>query len=179
MFDLVGEDVLITGAGPIGMMAAAIARHAGARHIVITDVNDYRLNLAAKMGATRAVNVSPLVQPRESAGRRQFRDCATCDRRRLCRPDAFAYPDCEQPLDDGRKAGGRKPGDADALQRAIGWLLGDGALRHDDIRRAIGCGTQRVLPALRTLMAAGTVRCDRRGGAKYYSLTGKEPPHAD
>ena len=57
-FDLVGEDVLITGAGPIGIMAAAIARHAGARFVVITDVNDYRLNLAKKLGATRTVNVS-------------------------------------------------------------------------------------------------------------------------
>jgi threonine 3-dehydrogenase len=57
-FDLVGEDVLITGAGPIGAMAAAIARHVGARHVVITDVNDYRLDLAARMGATRTVNVA-------------------------------------------------------------------------------------------------------------------------
>ena len=57
-FDLVGEDVLITGAGPIGVMAAAIARYAGARHIVITDVNDYRLGLARKMGASRAINVT-------------------------------------------------------------------------------------------------------------------------
>jgi threonine 3-dehydrogenase len=57
-FDLVGEDVLITGAGPIGIMAVAIARHVGARHVVITDVNDYRLELARKMGATRAVNVA-------------------------------------------------------------------------------------------------------------------------
>ena len=57
-FDLVGEDVLITGAGPIGIMAVAIARHVGARHIVITDVNDYRLMLAEKMGATRAINVT-------------------------------------------------------------------------------------------------------------------------
>ena len=57
-FDLVGEDVLITGAGPIGIMAVAIARHVGARHIVITDVNEYRLELARKMGATRAVNVT-------------------------------------------------------------------------------------------------------------------------
>lgn len=55
-FDLVGEDVLITGAGPIGIMAAAVARHCGARHVVITDINDYRLDLAKKMGATRAVN---------------------------------------------------------------------------------------------------------------------------
>ncbi len=50
--------MLITGAGPIGAMAAAICRHAGARHVVITDVNDYRLDLAKKLGATRAVNVS-------------------------------------------------------------------------------------------------------------------------
>ena len=57
-FDLVGEDVLITGAGPIGIMAVAIAKHAGARHVVITDVNDYRLNVARKMGATRALNVT-------------------------------------------------------------------------------------------------------------------------
>jgi threonine 3-dehydrogenase len=56
-FDLVGEDVLITGAGPIGIMAAAIAKFVGARHIVITDVNEYRLDLAARMGATRVVNV--------------------------------------------------------------------------------------------------------------------------
>ncbi len=57
-FDLVGEDVLITGAGPIGVMAAAIARHVGARHVVVTDVNDYRLALAARLGATRTVNVT-------------------------------------------------------------------------------------------------------------------------
>jgi len=56
-FDLVGEDVLVTGAGPIGVMAVAIARHVGARHVVVTDVNDYRLGLAKKMGATRTVHV--------------------------------------------------------------------------------------------------------------------------
>jgi len=56
-FDLVGEDVLITGAGPIGIIAAGICKHVGARHVVITDVNDYRLNLARQMGATRTVNV--------------------------------------------------------------------------------------------------------------------------
>ena len=56
-FDLVGEDVLITGAGPIGCMAIPICRHAGARHIVITDVNPYRLDLARKMGATLALDV--------------------------------------------------------------------------------------------------------------------------
>jgi len=56
-FDLTGEDVLITGAGPIGIMAAAIARHVGARHVVVTDINDYRLNMAKQMGASRVVNV--------------------------------------------------------------------------------------------------------------------------
>ncbi|MBL8912056.1 MAG: L-threonine 3-dehydrogenase [Archangium sp.] len=57
-FDLVGEDVLITGAGPIGVMAAAICRHVGARHVVLTDVNDFRLELGRKLGATRTVNVA-------------------------------------------------------------------------------------------------------------------------
>jgi len=57
-FDLIGEDVLITGAGPIGIIAAGICKWIGARHVVITDVNDYRLNLAREMGATRTVNVA-------------------------------------------------------------------------------------------------------------------------
>ena len=56
-FDMIGEDVLITGAGPIGCMAAAICRHVGARNVVVTDMNDYRLNLAKELGATRTVNV--------------------------------------------------------------------------------------------------------------------------
>ena len=56
-YDLIGEDVLITGAGPIGVMATAIARHVGARHVAVTDINDYRLQLAKKMGATRIINV--------------------------------------------------------------------------------------------------------------------------
>ena len=55
-FDLVGEDVLITGAGPIGLMATAICRHVGARHVVVTDINPYRLELARKMGATLALD---------------------------------------------------------------------------------------------------------------------------
>ncbi len=55
-FPVLGEDVLVTGAGPIGIMAAAVARHAGARYVVITDVNESRLELARKMGVTRAVN---------------------------------------------------------------------------------------------------------------------------
>jgi threonine 3-dehydrogenase len=56
-FDVLGEDVLITGAGPIGCMAAAVVRHAGARHVVVTDVNPYRLALAKRLGATLAVDV--------------------------------------------------------------------------------------------------------------------------
>ncbi|MDP6153100.1 MAG: L-threonine 3-dehydrogenase [Phycisphaeraceae bacterium] len=56
-FNVLGEDVLITGAGPIGCMATAVVRHAGARHVVVTDVNPYRLDLAAAMGATRAIDV--------------------------------------------------------------------------------------------------------------------------
>ena len=56
-FPVLGEDVLVTGAGPIGIMAAAVARHAGARHVVITDVNPYRLDLARKFGVTAAVDV--------------------------------------------------------------------------------------------------------------------------
>ena len=57
-FKLVGEDVLIVGAGPIGMMAAAVCRHVGAKNIVVVDINDYRLNLAKQFGVTEAVNVS-------------------------------------------------------------------------------------------------------------------------
>ena len=57
-FDLLGEDVLITGAGPIGAMAAAVCRHAGARNVVITDVNPARLELAKTLGATRTVDVT-------------------------------------------------------------------------------------------------------------------------
>lgn len=57
-FDVLGEDVLITGAGPIGVMAAAVVKHAGARFVVVTDVNEYRLELARKMSATLAVNVT-------------------------------------------------------------------------------------------------------------------------
>jgi len=56
-FDVLGEDVLITGAGPIGCMAAAVVRHAGARHVIVTDINPYRLELAKKLGATRVVDV--------------------------------------------------------------------------------------------------------------------------
>lgn len=62
-FDLVGEDVLITGAGPIGIMASQIAKHVGARYVVITDRNEYRLKLAEQMGVTRAVNVNTTKLP--------------------------------------------------------------------------------------------------------------------
>ena len=57
-FDVLGEDVLVVGAGPIGIMAAAVCKHAGARHVVVSDLNDDRLKLAKKMGATRTVNVA-------------------------------------------------------------------------------------------------------------------------
>lgn len=57
-YDLLGEDVLITGAGPIGVMAAAVCRHAGARHVVVTDLNPKRLELAKQLGATYTVNVA-------------------------------------------------------------------------------------------------------------------------
>ncbi len=67
-FDVLGEDVLITGAGPIGIMAVAVAKHAGARYIVVTDVNEYRLNLARKMGATRTINI------KESSIEQAFKD---------------------------------------------------------------------------------------------------------
>ena len=69
-FPVLGEDVLVTGAGPIGIMAAAVAVHAGARYTVITDVNPYRLELARKMGVTRAVNVreSTLAETQKELG---------------------------------------------------------------------------------------------------------------
>jgi len=73
-FPLLGEDVLITGAGPIGVMAAGVVRHAGARHVVVTDVNDYRLGLAKKMGATVALNVRngpPLAEVQEQLGMKE------------------------------------------------------------------------------------------------------------
>jgi len=69
-FPVLGEDVLITGAGPIGIMSAAVVRHAGARHVVITDRNAYRLELARKMGVTRAVDTAqtPLGQIQKELG---------------------------------------------------------------------------------------------------------------
>src|SRR5258705_1641557 len=62
-FPVLGEDVLITGAGPIGIMAAAVVRHAGARHVVITDKNPYRLELARKIGVTLAVDTAETPLP--------------------------------------------------------------------------------------------------------------------
>ena len=62
-FNLTGEDVLITGAGPVGLFAVAIARFSGAKNIVITDINQYRLDIAMKLGATRTVNLSDLPKP--------------------------------------------------------------------------------------------------------------------
>ncbi|MFH1725513.1 MAG: L-threonine 3-dehydrogenase [Elusimicrobiota bacterium] len=62
-FDLVGEDVLVTGAGPIGIMGAVVARHVGARHVVITDLNEYRLDLAHKMGIQNVVDVRSTTLP--------------------------------------------------------------------------------------------------------------------
>jgi threonine 3-dehydrogenase len=69
-FPVLGEDVLITGAGPIGIMAAAVVRHAGARYVVITDVNEYRLALAEKLGVTLAVNpqATPLKEVQKKLG---------------------------------------------------------------------------------------------------------------
>ena len=72
-FDCLGEDVLITGAGPIGLMAAAVVRHAGARHVVISDVNPFRLELAKKMGATLAVDArnQSMAEVQEELGMRE------------------------------------------------------------------------------------------------------------
>src|SRR5262245_35822300 len=72
-FDILGEDVLITGAGPIGCMAAAVVRHAGARHVVVTDLNPYRLDLAMKLGATMAVDprTNPLPQVQKKLGMKE------------------------------------------------------------------------------------------------------------
>jgi len=72
-FNVLGEDVLITGAGPIGIMAAAVAQHAGARYIVITDINDYRLELAAEMRVDLALNINrtSIAQSQEKLGMKE------------------------------------------------------------------------------------------------------------
>ena len=69
-FPVLGEDVLITGAGPIGLMAIPVVRHAGARHVVVTDLNPFRLELARKMGATLAVDPTemPLAEAQKQLG---------------------------------------------------------------------------------------------------------------
>ena len=76
-FDVLGEDVLITGAGPIGIMAAAVARHAGARYVVITDVNPYRLELARKMGVTPRRRIRARRARRRAEGARHDRRAST------------------------------------------------------------------------------------------------------
>ena len=96
-FNMVGEDVLITGAGPIGIMAVAIAKRVGARHVVITDVNDYRLGLAQKMGATRAINVTrekldDAMQRARHAGRLRRRPRDVGQSRRVPRHAAHDAP---------------------------------------------------------------------------------------
>jgi threonine 3-dehydrogenase len=72
-FDCLGEDVLITGAGPIGLMATAVVRHAGARHVVVSDVNPFRLELAKRMGATVAVDArtKTMAEVQEELGMRE------------------------------------------------------------------------------------------------------------
>ena len=77
-FSVVAEDVLVTGAGPIGLMAAMVARHNGARFVVVTDISDYRLELARNVGVTRAVNVrtTTLAQVREELGMKEGFDVA-------------------------------------------------------------------------------------------------------
>ena len=72
-FPVLGEDVLVTGAGPIGIMAALVVRHAGARHVVVTDVSEYRLELARKTGVTEAVNPIEQGPPRRDEGPRHER----------------------------------------------------------------------------------------------------------
>ena len=86
---MVGEDVLITGAGPIGIMAVAIARFIGARHVVITDVNDYRLDLARRMGATRALNVKTRDARRRDEASSAWRKASTSASRCRATPSAF------------------------------------------------------------------------------------------
>ena len=114
-FQVLGEDVLITGAGPIGIMAAAVVRHAGARHVVITDVNEYRLELARRVGVDprdrrprerRSPTCSSELGMREGfdvglemSGQRRRR-CATCSQHGPRRPDRHArHPEREFAVD--------------------------------------------------------------------------------
>lgn len=77
-YQMAGEDILITGAGPVGILSVAVARHVGARHIVITDINEYRLNIAKKMGASLALNSTKttLTEAMETLGMREGFDIA-------------------------------------------------------------------------------------------------------
>ena len=98
-FNMVGEDVLITGAGPIGIMAVAIARFVGARHVVITDVNDYRLDLARSMGATRALNVKNEIARRRDEASSAWRKVSTSASR--CPGNASAFRDMLRAMHHG------------------------------------------------------------------------------
>ena len=95
-FDLLGEDVLITGAGPIGIMAAGIARHAGARFVVVTDPNPYRLELARRMGATRVVRVpeQSIAEAQRDLGHEGGLRRGAGDVRLRRRPCATCWPTC-------------------------------------------------------------------------------------
>src|SRR5580700_7362855 len=88
-FNVLGEDVLITGAGPIGIMAVAVVKHAGARHVVVTDVNDYRLDLAKKMGADVALNVKDGASLAEVQKRLDMREGFDVGLEMSGNPDAF------------------------------------------------------------------------------------------
>ncbi len=100
MFPMVGEDVLITGAGPIGVMAAAIARHVGARHVVVTDVSPYRLDLARKAGADYVLDVSTstIAQAQKELGMREGFDIAL---------EMSGHPTAVRDLIDNMNHGGR------------------------------------------------------------------------
>jgi threonine 3-dehydrogenase len=100
MFPMVGEDVLITGAGPIGVMAAAIARHVGARHVVVTDVSPYRLDLARKAGADYVLDVSTssIAQAQKELGMREGFDIAL---------EMSGHPSAGRDLIDNMNHGGR------------------------------------------------------------------------
>ena len=122
-FDLVGEDVLITGAGPVGCLAAAVVRHAGARHVVITDVNPTRLSIAEKMGVSRTVDVrtSSLTEATTALGMQRGLRCRPRDVRqqgRLAQHDRRHGP--RRPHRAARLSGGRDPRRAGArdLRRA-------------------------------------------------------------
>ena len=114
-FPVLGEDVLITGAGPIGIMAIPVVRHAGARHVVITDVNPFRLELARKMGATLAVNTqeTPLAEVQKQLGMREGFDVGL---EMSGNPAAFAGDGCEyESRSQDRHARNSRQADVDRL----------------------------------------------------------------